>query len=104
MRAERFGDLDGECAHAAPCAVDEDPLPRLQLALVTQTLQRGRPGDADGRGLGERKLRRLRQQAVLPSRRVLREGASCDAKDLVARSQSRYVLSDRLDVPGDVHA
>src|SRR5437870_9430536 len=22
MRAERFGNLDGECAHAAPCAVD----------------------------------------------------------------------------------
>src|SRR6185503_433772 len=40
--------LHGECADAAGCAVDQNFLPRLDAAVVAQTLQRSQCRDAHG--------------------------------------------------------
>src|SRR5437899_9686738 len=84
--------------------MDQDPLPRLDVSLVAQTLQRSEARDGDGCRLLERQTTRLGRQIVLGSRRVLSETATPAAEDVIAGFESRDVLSDRLDVTGQVRA
>src|SRR5437879_924341 len=48
IRSKRLGDLHGEGAHASRRAVDQDLLPRPNLALVSETLQGGLSGHGPG--------------------------------------------------------
>jgi len=102
VRAERLGDLDGERAHAATRAVDQDSLPGLHSASIAQTLQCGDARDAHRARLRERKLRRLRDEAVLSRVCELREGASGCAEHLSARPQARHVPADGLHLAGHI--
>ena len=60
-------------------AVDQHPLPRLEMRLVAQPLQRGASCDRDGAGLLEREVRRLREE-VLPADDVFGERAAAGCR------------------------
>jgi hypothetical protein len=73
----------------SPGAVDQHPLPRLDLPFVAQALPGGTARDGDRRGLLERQVTGLRRQAVCEGRRVLGEGSDPHAEDLISRRLSR---------------
>ena len=56
--AERLRDLDGEAAHAARGAVDEDALARLEVPVVAHRLECGQACDRHRRGFLEGEIRR----------------------------------------------
>ena len=104
--AEVLGDLHGECADAARCAVDQHLLSRLDAAMVAQALQRGELP------------RRPRQPACskvtlaglsatprrLANDDVLGEGAVRAAEHFIAGLEARDVLADGFDRAGEVDA
>jgi hypothetical protein len=102
LSAERLGDLDGECAHAARGAVDQDVLPRLKLTFVAKALERGHPGDRYGGCLLERDVGWLQGQLVLGCTRVLGERAPAGAEYGIAWLKTPHALADGLDFAGEI--
>src|SRR6266571_4486922 len=70
---------------AARRTVDQDLLPRLELSLVAQTLERGERRRRHGRRLFERQVSRLQCDGASASAGVLRECAALRAEHLVTR-------------------
>src|SRR5215211_6632635 len=101
LRPERLRDLDGERAHAAGGAVDEDLLSRLELPVVPQALQ-GREGrHGHGGRLLEGQVCRLRCDSLRRAH-VLGERPALPAEDVVTGSKVRDVLADGLHRSGEV--
>src|SRR5882672_4159954 len=99
----RFRDLHRERADASRCPIDQNPLASLDLPLVAKTLQGGARSHGHGRGLLEREPRRLVHEKALAAN-VLCKCGRARTKHLIAGSEFRHVLADRLDVPGHVTA
>src|SRR6266542_2531490 len=97
LRAERLGDLHGERSHTATGTVDEHPLPCLNLAFVTQALERCQTGDRHGRGLLEGQITRLRCQPILRRDRVLAERPAPHTEHLIIWLESRHIVAYGLD-------
>src|SRR5437660_10069747 len=95
--AKRFGDLHGERTDAARGTVDQDLLTWLDLALVAKQLESSGCRYADGRGLLEREVGRLRNEMVRRSGRVLGEGARAPTEYLIAWPEAGHAIADRLD-------
>src|SRR2546427_284060 len=91
---DRLGDLPGERPPASRRADDQHLLPRLNPSHVAKTLERGAAGGGNGRRLLEVEVRRLGRNLVLPSCRVLGEGAAAGAEQLIARLELRDILAD----------
>lgn len=104
FRAERLGNLHRERTYATRRTVDQDSLARLHVSLVAQGLESHTRGHGNGRDLLKCEARRLRHEVVLFSTRILGEGGFAPTVDLVTWSKLRYVLSDRLNRPGDIGA
>src|SRR6266567_1825919 len=97
LGAERFGDLHGECTDAAGGTIDQDLLSWLDLALVAKQLESGGCRHADGGGLLEGEVGRLRNEVVRRSGRVLGEGARAPTEYLIAWPEAGHAIADRLD-------
>ncbi len=104
FRSESLRNLYGEGSDSSRRADDQNPLPRLDLPVVAQALQGGQAGDGDRRRLLEGEVRGPVRELLLPSERILGEGALADAEHLVAGLEAGHVLADRLHDPGEVHA
>src|SRR5687768_4530223 len=103
VRAEGFGDLHGEDADAARGTVDQDPLPRLDLPLIAQTLQGGQPRDRDGCCLLKRNTAWFRRDAaLLADCHVLGERPASSAVYLVTWFKQLDVRPDPLDHPREI--
>ena len=89
---------------ASSCADDQDLLPGLDTARVTQGVEGGEAGHRDAGRLFERDVRRFGHQVLLRCDRVLGERAGAAAEDLVADPELRHVLADGVDDPGHVSA
>ena len=74
FRAERFGDLHGEGAHASCRAVNQDFLPRLNLSLVAKTLQGSESRQGYRSRLLKRRVIRFHDQCRRGSARILGKG------------------------------
>ena len=86
LGAENLGDLHSECADPARGPVDQDLLPGPHLRVVAKELERGAGGHADGGGLFEGEIGRLRDELILGCPGVLGEGAGAPTEHLVARA------------------
>src|SRR5438552_13626235 len=95
--AKRFGDLHRECTVATRGSIDQDLLTWLDLALVAKQLESGRCRHADGRGLLEGEVCRLRNELVHRSGRVLGEGARAPTEYLIAGPKAGHAIADCLD-------
>ena len=104
FRAERFRDLHGEGPDASRRTIDQNLLPRLELSLVAQTLERGERRRRHGRRLFERQVSRLQCDGASASAGVLRECAALPAEHLVTRLKLAHVATDRFDRPREVAA
>ena len=102
--SEGLGDLDGERAHAATGPIDHDPLPRLDLRRVAQTLERRTARHRNGRGLLERQRVWLQGEAGFGGRRILGERPAGDAEHLIAGPESRDLPAAGFDDSGHVPA
>src|ERR1700674_3824052 len=102
--AERFGNLHGEAAEASGRSVDQDFVTWLDLALIAKQLEGGGCRHPDGRGLLEREVGRLGHEGALCCPGVLGKGARAPAEHLIAGSELRDVLADRLDRPRDIRS
>jgi hypothetical protein len=100
----RLGDLDGEGAHAAGCADDQDPVPGLHSTVLADGLEGGAPGDGNRRRLVEGDVGRLRGEFVRSHDRVLGERAGGHPEHLVARLEPAHVGAARLDGSGEAAA
>jgi hypothetical protein len=60
--------------------------------------------DGESRRLLEGEVCGFRRELLLPSERVLGEGALADAEHLIAGSEPARILADRLHDPCEVHA
>lgn len=94
--AKGFGDLDGERAHPARCAIDQHLLPRLDFSKIAQTLQRGDSRGRDRRRFFERDVGwfwrdRFTHGHVIGIRSV------SPAEDFIAGLEIRDLLAGRLD-------
>src|SRR6516165_10858665 len=85
LGAERLGDLHGERADATGRAVDQYPLPRLQVRLVAHGLQRGEAGDGDGGSLLEGQPGGLGREVFRLAVHVLGQRPAAMAEDLLTR-------------------
>ena len=95
---ERLGDLHGERTHASRRAIDQDLLPRLNLSLVAETLQRRDCGDPHGSRLLERQVGRLQRHcSILSNQHVLRERTGPPAENLITWFEPIDVPADRFD-------
>src|SRR5260370_2574455 len=104
MRTEGFGDLYGEGADASGGAVDQDSLSRLNMPLVTKTLQRSERRYGYGRGLFERDVLWLDDEYRLGSAQILGKGSFAQAEDGVAWFELGDVLADGFDLAGHINA
>src|SRR5258708_16799422 len=104
MRTEGFGDLYGEGADASGGAVDQDSLSRLNMPLVTKTLQRSERRYGYGRGLFERDVLWLDDEYRLGSAQILGKGFFAQAEDGVAWFELGDVLADGFDLAGHINA
>ena len=102
LRAEGLGDLHGERAHAARRPVDEDLLPRLDLAVIAKQLESGGCRHANGGCLLEGEIGRLLDELILGSARVLGERTSAPAEDFVSGTEGVDLRADRFDSPRDI--
>ena len=98
------GDLRGTGAHAARGAYDKYLLIRLETSVVAQALQGGQARDGNHRRLIEGEVYRSGRKLLLPSERILGEGALADAEHLIARLDPAHVLANRLHDPCEVHS
>ncbi len=94
--AHRLGDLHRKGPHASRCAVDQDPLPRLDLSMVTEGLQCRERRNGYGSGLLERHVRGLLDQSSLGSSHILGEGPGPPAEYIVPWLELRYVFAHRF--------
>src|SRR3989442_9449722 len=85
-------------------SVDEHALDWSDLPLVAKPLEGGSSRDWHRGGLLEGEVGRLQYEALLSTAPVLGEGPPAHAEHLIAGSELRHVLADRLDLPGHVHA
>src|SRR5436190_15999059 len=92
--AERLRDLDGERADTARGAVDQHALARLEIAVVSEALERSQARDPHRRGLLERDVGRLADD--VERAHVLGEGAAPAAEYLVSGGQVGHVLPHGL--------
>src|SRR5262249_38175594 len=84
-------------------AVDQHLLTGLQLALVTQRLQRSQRRDRHRRRLLEAHIRGLqRYGARLAYRHVLAEGAELATEHLIPRLEARHLRAHRFDRAGEI--
>ena len=83
-------------------AFDQHPVPCPHFPLIANGSQSGERRVPDGRRLFEREVRRLGQEVVLSSARILGEGAFTPAEHLVAGSKLRHVPAGCLDLPGHI--
>src|ERR1700694_602042 len=97
LGAERLGDLHCECTQASRRPVDQHLLAWLHLALIAKNLKGGRGGNPNGRSLLEREVGWLQYEMVLGGTRILGKGASAPADYLIAWSELRHILADRLN-------
>ena len=89
---------------AAAGAVDEDTLAGVHAALVADALQRSHARDRQRGRLLEAEARRLQGDVRWERTHVLAERAAPGAEDLVAGSEARHVVGDRLNDAGEVDA
>jgi integrase len=80
LRAERLGQLHPERPNPAGRPDDQDPLLRLDLALIPKALEGGEPGDGHDRRLLKAEALRLGRKLVRRSAGVLGEGAVAPAE------------------------
>ena len=100
-----LGKLHGKRAHAPRCAVDQDPLSRLNLPLVPKTLERRDRRDGYGRRLLERDAGGLvHDSSFLANADVLGERSVSDTEDLVTGLKLLDVAADFFDRSGEVDA
>src|SRR6185437_7212894 len=76
----------------------------MTLPLIAKKLEAGGCGHSDGCSLLEREVRRLRHEVIRSSTRILGKGACAPAEYLIAWSELRHVLADRLDYPRDIRS
>ena len=108
MGAGGLGQLHGVAAHGAAGAVDEDPLPALQIRVLEQRLP-GRKSDQGQRGrVRERDARRCRGEARGGGQDILGRGAvgaeRQEADHRVADLQPVHALAQRVDRAGHVQS
>src|SRR5258708_24019898 len=87
--AERSGDLHRERAHTARRTVDQNLLPRLNLAFVAKALKSGQPRYRYGRRLLEGKIGGLQGQTSFRRAHILGECAPTCAYYQISWFQSR---------------
>ena len=96
LGSHRFGDLDGVYADAPSGTVDEDRLPRLDLADVTNGLEGCQTGHRQHRGLLESEAGWFRNELALFGCGILGERALAVAEDLITRFEARDLGPDSL--------
>lgn len=112
IRSVRFGKLYGESTHTTTSTIDQDLLSWRYPSLILKVLQGDESGGGYGRGLIERDVVGLQGQGVFRNRHILGEGAAVVpliasdalAEYLIARTEPRHVLADRLNVPCHVRS
>ena len=108
LRAEVFGQLDGEGADAARAGVDQHLLSRLQLCEFDQRLPGGEPHQRKRRRLHVVEARGLRRRGAFAHQGILGEGADAilvEARiDRVADLESGDAWADRFHVAGEIVA
>src|SRR6266481_1731289 len=102
--AEGFGDLHSEGSDASGGAVDQDFLSRLNMPLVTKTLQRSECRYRYGRGLFERDVLWFDDECRLGSAKILGKGSFAQAEDGIAWFELGDVLADGFDLAGHINA
>src|SRR5215470_12370484 len=98
--AERPGDLHCERTDASRRTVDQDLLPRLNLPLVTKTLQCGECCDRYRSRLLKRRVIWLHSQFRLGSAHILGKGPIAGSEHLVAWFEPGYIPANRFDLAG----
>ena len=88
LGSHRFGDLDGVYADAPSGTVDEDRLPRLDLADVTNGLEGCQTGHRQHRGLLESEAGWFRNELALLGCGILGERALAVSEDLITRFEA----------------
>jgi hypothetical protein len=105
VRSEVLRELDGEGAHAARRADDQDLLPWPYPPLVAQALQGGQPGQRHGRRLLEGQVGGFQSQGFFRDGGVLGEAALLDVGEhLITRVEPRHGRAGRLDLACHVAA
>ena len=95
LGSERLRDLHRVRPHASGGAVDEHLLPRPDVSLVADALERGQSGDAHcGRVLEGHVRGLVDDHPLLAHAHELGESTVPAAEDLVARSEPRHRLAD----------
>src|SRR5215471_2344661 len=102
--AEGFGDLDRECTHASRRSINQNFLPRLDLAFVAKPLQCGECRNSYRARLLKRHAIRLHGQSRLGSTRILGKRPAAGSKHCVAWLELGYVLADRFNLASHVMA
>jgi hypothetical protein len=104
LGTQPLGDLHRERPHPSRRAVDQDLLPRLNLPLVTEALQRGVGRYRYGSRLLKGHVTRLENQRGFGSAHILGEGATARAEHGVARLELGYVPAHRFHLAGHIKA
>src|SRR6267154_407294 len=102
--AEGFGDLHSEGSDASGGAVDQDFLSRLNMPLVTKTLQRSERRYRYGCGLFEGDVLWFDDQCRLGSAQILGKGSFAQAEDGLAWFELGDALADGFDLAGHIKA
>src|SRR5262249_28883302 len=102
--AKRPGNLYGERTHAASCSVDQNLLTRLNLPMISKSLQCGKSRNGNSSRLVKRRIGWLQADLRHGSTRVLRKGSTTCAKHLVAWLELSYILACRLHLTSHIRA
>src|SRR5207302_1179406 len=108
LRADVFGQLDGEGADAARAGMDQDLLARPQLCEFDQRLPGGKPHQRQRRGLRVVEARGLPRRGAFAHQGILGEGADAVVVetriDRIAELELGDAWADRFHVAGEIGA
>src|SRR5437762_3881663 len=108
LRAEVFGQLDGDGADAARAGMDQDLLARPQPREFDQRLPGGKPHQRQRRGLRVVEARGLPRRGAFAHQGILGEGADAvvvEARiDRIAELELGDAWSDRFHIAGEIGA
>src|SRR5947209_5205239 len=102
--AQKFRNLNGECADSACSSVDENLLTWLKLSNIAKTLQGGQSRDRHAGRLLEGKEMGLGRQGGLTCTGAFGEGAFPRTEDEVTWLERRDAAAHRDDLTGQINA
>src|SRR5713101_3414000 len=101
---ERFGNLDRKCTHTTRRAINQNLAASLDPSLITKTLKGSECRHGYGCSVLKRYVGWLQRQSIFNSTRILGNGPTARAEDLVAWFELRYVPANRFNLAGRINA